>query len=148
MKTLILLTISLISISIFAKEKQDPYDVLQKRIDKFYGKKINEMNKENPMLPNKALYSKGSCLKFNKNGENFWTKYETMTIRIDDIGLKNLKIRKIYFMSDKKWLVGPPETMVFEAQNQFTETDCPSEKMKLTIEEIEDLKKENKINVK
>ena len=147
-KILIILTI-ILSSSSFAKNNQDLYDVLQNRIDKFYGKEINMMNPENPNLPQMPLYKAGACLKFNKDGETFWNKYETMTILIEEIGKNKIKIRKVFFMSDKKWLTGSPEVMSFQAQSLFTQTDCPSEKMKLTEEEIYELKQKNQLkNVK
>lgn len=144
MKKTILILISFISLNSFAD--QDPRDMIQNEIDSFYGKKTtNVLDKSDPTRPQSAIHKVGTCLKYNKEGEKYWTKYETMTVRIEDIGKRKLKIRKLFFMSDKKWLEGSSESMSFQNQDQFSETKCPSEDLKLTPEEIEDLKKKNVI---
>lgn len=139
--------ILLFSLSLFASvEKEDPRDMIRDEIDSFYGKKsTNVLNIDDPTRPNSAIYKKGTCLKFNKEGEDYWTIYETMTLRIEDIGDRRLKVRKLFFMTDKKWLEGSPESMIFENQDKFTKTECPSDEMKLSPEEIEDLRKKNKL---
>lgn len=145
-KKIVILTSLLISLNLTSKEF-DPRDQINKEINDFYGNQINELASNDLNLPKEAIFPKNACLKMNKDGETFWSMYETSTIYIQDIGSKNLKIQKIFFMNNKKWLLGPAESLDFKYQVQFTHIDCPSLEMKLTDEEIFELKKQNKLKI-
>lgn len=149
-KILILLTLSLLAMTTYAKVKKDPRDLIKTEVDSFFGEdNYNTMVPVDELKLKKAIFENNSCLKFLKEGERFWTIYETLTLKIVDIGKKNLKIQKYAFMNNKKWIILEPEAMEFDLQKQFMQVECPSLEDKLTNEEILDLKKKNKLkNIK
>lgn len=149
-KILILFIFSLFVVNIHANEKKDPRDLTKKEVDSFFGEdNYNTMAPVDELKLKKAIFEKNSCLKFLKEGEKFWSIYETLTVKIVDIGKKNLKIRKYAFMNNKKWLILEPEAMEFDLQKQFMQVECPPLEDKLTTEEIIKLKKGNKLkNIK
>jgi len=149
-KILILLTLSLLAITTYAKEEKDPRDLIKTEVDSFFGEdNYNTIAPVDELKLKKAIFENNSCLKFLKEGEKFWTIYETLTVKIVDIGMKNLKVQKYAFMNNKKWIMLEPESMDCDLQKQFMQVECPSLEDKLTTEEILDLKKKNKLkNIK
>lgn len=147
---LLTLTLSLLAMTTYAKVKKDPRDLIKTEVDSFFGEdNYNTMVPVDELKLKKAIFENNSCLKFLKEGERFWTIYETLTLKIVDIGKKNLKIQKYAFMNNKKWIILEPEAMEFDLQKQFMQVECPSLENKLTNEEILDLKKKNKLkNIK
>lgn len=147
-KNLIILSLLILSTSSFSKstDERDTRDIIKSEIDDFYGvNDINAVEGNDPILPTTALYKTGDCIKFNKNNEKFWSIYETMVLTITDIGSKNLKVKQIYFLNDKKWLTGSSNSMRFENQVQFSKATCPPEENMLTEAEIEEMKKDKKL---
>lgn len=145
MKKIIVLAITLSAITgtSFAKvEKRNPiaHDPAK---DAFFSGTSNKLAEEE-QGPQSAIVKAGECLKFLKEGEKFWTKYETEILQVESIGKDNLKVKRILFVDvrSEKWTYEPIAfSLRFPSQIDYEITSCPEEKNKLTYEEVQLLNK-------
>ena len=138
MKILIMIFSFLIFNSIFANELLNPTEK-----EEFFGNSKNLVKEETVKPLNQALVKEGECLKYKKNGENYWTKYETEIIKIESVGEKTLKTRRISFINKKsdKWMDSEPYSLPFEFQMNYEVIDCPKIEDKMSDEEVKKIKK-------
>lgn len=89
-----------------------------------------------------ALVKKGECLKFRKNGERFWSKYETEVLLVKEIGESNLKVVRVVFAKkdEEAWAESDPFIIQFQHQLQYDLMECPKEEDKISSELIEEIK--------
>ena len=108
----------------------------------FFGNSKSLMEEEIVRPLNQSLVKAGECLKYKKNGETYWTKYETEIIKIESIGKETLKVRRLSFINTKsnKWMDSEPYSMAFEFQMNYEITECPDMKDKMTEEEVKKVK--------
>jgi len=131
-----LIVIFLISFNIFAIEKKDVFK--NSRVESFWGITNNNINEEEKL--DVALVEKDSCLKYMKNGESYWTIYETDTLKVVSIGDKSLKVKRYAFLSEsKKWRLSESFTLPFEKQTEYVQIQCPKNELRLTDEEFKKL---------
>ena len=132
-----LIIIFLLSFNVFAVNKKDIFK--NSRIDGFWGVTNNEINEEEKL--DVALVEKGACLKYMKNGESYWTIYETDTLKVVSVGDKSLKVKRYAFLSEsKKWRLSESFTLPFENQIEYVQIECPKKELRLTDEEFKKLK--------
>jgi hypothetical protein len=135
--------VSIFSSNVFAvKYKRNPI-AHDPQKDSFFSGTDNKLA-EKEQGPQKAIVKVGECLKYLKEGENFWTKYETEVLKVEEIGAVNLKVRKILFVNPRsdKWAFDESAfTLKFPEQVNYELMPCPDDKYKLSYEEVELIKK-------
>lgn len=143
MKYFLLLTF--VSLAVQAKDASTIINPVEK--DKFFTKQQNLVNNRESLVgPKSALVNAGECVKFLKNGEAFWTHHETEVALVEAIGIKNIKLRPIFFakLGRPEWTYSDEAKDVpFENQLQYEITSCPKEDDKIPEEIAEQLKKKN-----
>lgn len=143
MKLIIFFSCFLFSLNSFAvKYKRNPiaHDPAK---DAFFNGTDNKLAEKDPG-PQKAIVKVGECLKFLKEGEKFWTKYETEVLKVEEIGDVSLKVRRILFVNPRsdKWAFDESAfPLKFPEQINYELMDCPEDKYKMSYEEIELVKK-------
>lgn len=113
--------------------------------NKFYAGTLNLANDGSALVgPKKALVKVGECIKYLKNGENFWNHYETEVAFVEAIGTKKIKLRPIEYVkvSYPEWTYAEQaKDIPFEAQLQYEITYCPKIEDKLSEEMTERFRK-------
>jgi hypothetical protein len=108
----------------------------------FYGTSNNVISQEKVVPLNVSLVKKGECLKFKKDGEQYWNKYETEILKIQEIGDHSLKVQRIIFVNTKtnQWMGTKSFKLDFEHQMKYDLFPCPLEEDSLSEKEIFDIK--------
>lgn len=94
--------------------------------------------------PKKALVKEGECVKFLKNGESYWNKYETEVSKVESVGQKSVKLRPILFLKRglEDWTYSDDaKDLAFENQLKYEVFPCPAEKDRIPEDIAEILKK-------
>ena len=141
MKQLCKAMILLISFNIMGNDLVNPPEK-----EAFFGNTESTLNVKEVKPLNRALVKEGECLKYKKNGETYWTKYETEIIKVDKVGRETLKVRKISFINSKsdKWMDSDPYSLDFEFQMLYELFPCPDMKDKLSDEKEKEILKKMK----
>lgn len=94
--------------------------------------------------PKKALVKVGECLKYLKNGEDFWSHYETEVVKVEAIGESKIKLRPILYVkrTSPDWAYAEEaKDIPFDQQLQYEITYCPNLKDKMSEEMAERFRK-------
>jgi len=129
--------------NVYATTKKSHNPLLKtKENSEFFGGSHDVSLKKEPLAPDVALVNKDECLKHKKDGETYWTYYETEILKVEDIGKDFLKVKRFSFLPKSgKWTLSAASSMPFAQQLLYINVECPKKELELTAEELEELNK-------
>lgn len=144
MKTLLIVLFFSITLAYAAKNDAAGF-INPPEKSKFFSGSVN-LAKDGAALvgPKKALVKVGECVKYLKNGEDFWTHYETEVAFVEAIGEKKIKLRPVQYVKVNypDWTFAEEaKDIPFELQLQYEITYCPKQENKLSEEMAERFRK-------